>query len=91
MKTGLQIVVTGRVQGVGFRWFVQQTARQNEIMGSVENMPNGDVEIFAEGEQSRLMEFLAVVRRGPAQALVTDLVVSNYPFSGKFQSFKILH
>jgi len=91
MNTGIHALVSGRVQGVGFRWFVQQTARETEISGTVENLPNGDVEIFAEGEQSKIMEFLARVRIGPAYGTITDFIIDSIPFTGKFSNFKILH
>lgn len=58
-------VVFGRVQGVGFRVFARQAALRHGITGWVKNLPNGRVEIFAEGEELALTEFLTDLYRGP--------------------------
>jgi acylphosphatase len=65
-----RVEVVGRVQGVGFRWFVREEARRHAIAGWVRNLPTGAVEIAAEGPQEALDQFLAAVRRGPSGAWV---------------------
>ncbi len=54
----VQITVTGRVQGVGFRWWAQNTARALGLAGEVRNLPDGDVEISAQGEPDAVRRFL---------------------------------
>ena len=67
------LLVSGRVQGVGFRWFVRVTARRLQLSGWVKNRPDGTVEIAAEGSEDRLAEFRAQVARGPEGAAVSDV------------------
>jgi acylphosphatase len=62
--------VSGRVQGVGFRWFVLLAARRLEIEGDVRNLPDGRVEIRSRASDSRLQEFRSVVLEGPSGARV---------------------
>jgi acylphosphatase len=70
---GLHLLVTGRVQGVGFRWFVLMAARRLELSGWVRNRPDGLVEVRAEGPRDRLDELEAVVREGPEGAVVSGI------------------
>ena len=71
----LRIVVIGRVQGVGYRFFTEALARRLGLAGWVRNLPAGDVEIVARVEGRREAEFLAELRRGPPMARVTGLKV----------------
>jgi acylphosphatase len=57
--------VSGRVQGVGFRYSTTREARRLQLGGWVRNASNGDVEIWAEGPEEKLKAFLAWLRRGP--------------------------
>ncbi len=66
-------IVEGRVQGVGFRYFTERAARRHGIRGWVRNLPTGEVEIVAEGEDGALESFLEEVRRGPSYGRVTAL------------------
>lgn len=69
----LRLVVDGRVQGVGFRWFVREAARRHRLAGWVQNRPDGSVELEVEGETAACHEFLATVREGPPGARVERL------------------
>jgi acylphosphatase len=71
-------IVVGRVQGVGFRWFVREQARRWGVRGWVRNRPDGSVEIAASGAEQSLEGLLAAVRRGPSGAAV-DNVHSGTP------------
>lgn len=62
--------ITGRVQGVGFRWFARVTARRLQLAGWVMNRKDGTVEIAASGPQEKLEELRRLVRRGPDGAAV---------------------
>ena len=63
-------IVVGKVQGVGFRWFVREQARRWGVRGWVRNRPDGSVEIAAAGADESLAGLLAAVRRGPDGAAV---------------------
>jgi acylphosphatase len=69
----LRLVVRGRVQGVGFRWFVRESARAAGLAGWVRNNPDGSVELAASGPASALEALRAAVREGPAGARVTEV------------------
>jgi len=63
-------VVVGRVQGVGFRWFVYRTAARLGLAGWVRNLPDGRVEVVARGSADALDELLADLKTGPRSASV---------------------
>ncbi len=69
-------LVKGRVQGVGFRWYVQREAADLGLRGWVRNTDQGDVEILAAGEESDLMELRAALKKGSRGSRV-DAVVRN--------------
>lgn len=75
----LHIVVKGRVQGVGFRYFTEALAQRMGIAGWVRNLPGGDVEILARVAAHQRAGFLAELRRGPAMSEVTGLDIRNVP------------
>lgn len=83
-------VVFGRVQGVGFRVFARQAALRHGITGWVKNLPNGRVEIFAEGEELALTEFLTDLYRGPVLSHVKDIDLTWERKDGQHESFEIL-
>lgn len=65
-----RFAVSGRVQGVGYRWFVDRTARELGIRGWVRNAPDGSVEAVAAGSDYALEAFDAALRRGPVGSRV---------------------
>jgi len=67
------LLVSGRVQGVGFRWFVRVAARRLQLAGWVTNRRDGTVEIAASGREEKLAEFKRVVGRGPDGAEVASV------------------
>ncbi len=66
-------VVRGRVQGVGYRYFVLRHAQELELAGFARNLPDGSVEVIAEGPQAALGKLLAQLGEGPAFAHVTGV------------------
>jgi acylphosphatase len=66
----LHVRVTGRVQGVGFRWFVREEARRLGLSGWVTNLAGGEVEVAAGGEASSLERLRKALQVGPAGAQV---------------------
>lgn len=69
----IRLRVRGRVQGIGFRWFVRVHARRLRLSGWVVNCPDGSVELAASGDLENLEELTRVVRQGPDGAAVTAL------------------
>ncbi len=89
-RVRLRAIVTGIVQGVGFRYFtVHQAQRIGGITGYVRNLPSGDVEVVAEGEREKLEQLLAQVQKGPRGAHVTSVKVFWEPPTGEFTNFSI--
>ncbi len=84
----LRAIVRGRVQGVGFRYFVERNARELGLTGWVRNLPDGSsVEVEAEGERAKLEELLARLHQGPRMAAV-DKVESRWDRArGEYQGF----
>ena len=84
------IIVSGRVQGVGFRYFTKKMADELSIYGWVKNMGDGTVEITAEGAEQLLEDFLKFIKRGPSFSRVKDTRVSKIRLSDyKYSDFKI--
>ena len=88
MKSSVHIVVSGMVQGVGFRYFVQHHARQLGLTGWVRNLPNGDVEIQAEGNREFVESLVTYARRGPRLAVVSNVRLEWKEPSSQFTSFE---
>jgi acylphosphatase len=74
--------VSGRVQGVGFRYFVCQRAEALGVAGSVRNLPAGSVEVEAEGPRNVLETLLRELHEGPPHAQVADVSVEWHPPAG---------
>ncbi|MFI5349535.1 MAG: acylphosphatase [Elusimicrobiota bacterium] len=72
--TRRQVFVRGRVQGVGYRWFVKELAESMRLAGWVRNSEDGSVELEVEGSTSSLDEFLRRLRTGNPSAKVSELV-----------------
>ncbi len=85
----LRIKVTGKVTGVGFRFYAMQAAYRYQIKGTVRNMPDKSVVIEAEGEEQDLEAFLVWCRRGPVGARV-DLVQTSEGTPKSYASFEIV-
>ncbi len=74
-----RFVVSGRVQGVGFRWFVHRHAARMRLSGWAENLADGRVEVVASGPDSALAELEDLLRRGPSHAEVDALEITDLP------------
>jgi acylphosphatase len=89
MRLARRIVVSGRVQGVGFRFFARSAAVREGLHGWVRNLPDGRVEISAEGEAEALDRFEHKLRHGPPGARVEDLEVADAGATGSDTGFSI--
>ncbi len=81
--------VSGVVQGVGFRFFVQRRAAMYGLTGWVRNLPDDRVEFVAEGPRSMLEQFLKDIRVGPPAAHVSDVKLTWDKYSAEFKEFRI--
>jgi acylphosphatase len=77
MTTVLHFLIKGRVQGVGFRWFVHREASELDLCGWVRNTEDGHVEVVASGTAADLAELRASLRRGPRGSRV-DYLIEHY-------------
>ena len=78
----VQARVSGRVQGVSFRWYTQERARELGVTGWVRNEPDGSVLVHAEGEDAAVEALVSWCRTGPSMAQVTDVAVREAAPSG---------
>lgn len=85
----LHAIVHGRVQGVGFRWFVMESVRELAVTGWVRNLYNGNVEVMAEGSQEDLDKLVKSLHKGPPSSNVTNVDDRWQPASGDFSGFKV--
>lgn len=70
-------LVSGRVQGVGFRFFAERAARAAGVRGWVRNLPDGRVETLAEGEEDAVEQYLERIRKGPLGGRVDRIEVEE--------------
>jgi acylphosphatase len=77
MRVSRRYLVAGRVQGVGFRYFTEEAASREGLRGWVQNLPDGRVEILAEGEAEAVERFERSVRHGPPGARVSHVEVED--------------
>ena len=90
MLVGRRYIVKGRVQRVGFRFFVEDAAQREGIQGYVRNQHDGSVEIVAEGDLEALQRFEMAVRRGPSGARVEDVDTIEVEPSSRFAGFRVM-
>ena len=84
-----QATVAGRVQGVFFRVFVTDHARELGLTGWVRNLPDGSVEVLAEGARPDLEKLVELLHQGPPASQVTDVRTRWTVYAGKYTEFAI--
>jgi len=89
MEIRAHVVVSGFVQGVGFRYFVFHRAKHHGLVGYVRNIYTGEVEIEIEGDRSLIEEFIKDVKVGPRIAQVKDLKIEWLQCENSHKSFVI--
>jgi acylphosphatase len=89
VRVARRYVVSGRVQGVGFRYFAQAAASRDGLHGWVRNLPDGRVEAAAEGESDALDRFEQALRHGPPGARVERLEIEHTVPGGRDTGFAV--
>ncbi len=87
----VRAVVRGIVQGVGYRFFVRRQAAALGVRGYVRNLPDGAVEVVAEGDRHSLDQLLRALERGPSGAEVDDVRTEWSAGGSAFSGFQIRH
>lgn len=88
-RVRIRVFVGGRVQGVAYRYFAEKYASRLDISGWVRNLPDGRVEVLAEGPESLVQTFLARLEEGPRLARIDSFEVRTEPATGEFRDFRI--
>ena len=86
----MQIIYSGQVQGVGFRYSVKSVATGFEVTGSVRNLPGGGVELVAEGAKDELEAFRQAIRESGLDHFIRQENVSWQDASSEFRGFEIV-
>jgi acylphosphatase len=89
MLQARRFIVSGRVQRIGFRWFVYDHAVHEGITGYARNLPDGRVEVMAEGESEAMLRFEMALRQGPPAARVVEVDVEELPPTRRGGTFLI--
>ena len=90
MERTIKIIVSGRVQGVAFRYYTRKKALEIGLSGTVRNLPDGTVEIFASGPSERIAELISWTNEGSPAARVTGVDVKDWGIISDLDSFKII-
>lgn len=90
-KVARKFVLSGDVQGVGFRFFAQRAAARHQVFGYVKNLDDGRVEAMAEGPPQSVEAFKHELATGPRFATVVHLEEINLDPTGAYSSFRIEH
>ena len=89
VRARLYARIGGRVQGVGFRYYAERQARRLGLTGWVRNLPDGDVELVAEGDEDSLQKMLTWCHAGPPSAAVTHVQTDWTAAQGEFAEFRV--
>ena len=84
------IVITGKVQGVGFRYWLYQIANEKNIYGWVKNVNTNEVEAVFLGEEKKVDEIIKLCRKGPTSSNVVSVKIEDYQQEYTNKSFDIL-
>ena len=89
MRVARTLFISGRVQGVGFRYFTRDTAAREGLTGWVRNLPDGRVQAYLEGEVEAVTRVERLLRQGPGAGRVTEVTAHDEPAGGGFSTFEI--
>jgi acylphosphatase len=85
----IAVLVSGLVQGVGFRYFTRRTARSLDLTGWVKNLPDGTVAAVFEGPRIDVEAVVEALRQGPAGSRVERMEVEQQVYRGEFENFEV--
>jgi acylphosphatase len=85
----IHVLISGKVQGVGFRQFIKHQANKLNILGWVKNLPDGRVEAVFTGDNSGLEKLIEICRKGPFLAEVSDIKIEDLP-DQPYDTFEII-
>lgn len=88
-KARAHVLISGRVQGVAYRFFAEKWANSLNVTGWVRNLYDGRVEVLAEGDRPNIDRFLERLKDGPRLAQVDDFEVDWSDYTGEFPAFLI--
>ncbi len=88
-KMQIYVLISGKVQGVGFRNFTRTNAKQIGVNGYAKNLANGKVEVVAEGEKLKLNALIEKLREGPRSSRVDAIEIEERKFTGEFETFGV--
>ena len=90
-RRALRLLLSGRVQGVGFRHFTRKQAEELGLTGTVANLPDGRVEVEVAGDPEPLAELQRRLRRGPRFADVREIEESEIEPAPEWEGFRVVH
>ncbi len=91
MQKRLECKIEGRVQMVMFRDFVERKATKLELVGTVQNMSDGSVQIFAEGKEEKIQELITLLHKGSLLSRVDNIKEKWEQPRGEFSDFRIIY
>lgn len=84
------LIISGRVQGVGFRYFTYRTAKEHQLKGWVKNLYDGTVEVVVTGSRKKVAKMIEKLKEGPPSARVQDIEeIDKPPNTGQLEDFSI--
>ncbi len=88
-RVGRKFLIRGDVQGVGYRFFAQRAAARHQVVGYVQNLDDGRVEVLAEGPAPQVEAFKHELLTGPRFSSVDHIEEINLDVAGSYSSFRI--
>lgn len=86
----IHLIISGRVQGVWFRHNTSKVANQLGLTGFARNLPNGGVEVIAEGDEDKIKELIEFCKKGPEGAHVSNIEIKYEKPKNEFDTFSIV-
>lgn len=83
------ILISGRVHGVGFRYFTLSRADKYDVKGYVKNTPDNKVEIICQGEEEKIDPFLEDIKKGPSFSIIRGIAIEDIPENKIYDCFEI--
>lgn len=86
----VKFLIKGKVQGVGFRWFVLNEAQKLGIYGTVKNNYDGTVEVLAQGDIGKILKLKSILVAGPTLSRVDKIIQTEQPIDEQIDEFKVI-